>query len=121
MRSTSAKASVTSAKYEPRRPERNASAPMTAPTAAPAKIPNAKAGQAFTREAPWREGGNIGAGAKNRRRTEGVRAAVPAEQVPALPDQRDEQREDEEVQHHVRGGDERHRGEQRQRDEDRQK
>ncbi len=48
MRSTSAKASVTSAKYEPFSPERNVSTPMTAPTSAPAAIPMRKPSQALT-------------------------------------------------------------------------
>ena len=38
MRSTSAKARVTSEKYEPLSPERKVSAPMTAPTKAPAAM-----------------------------------------------------------------------------------
>ena len=48
MRSTSAKASVTSAKYELRSPARNVSPPMMAPTAAPAAMPTAKPIQALT-------------------------------------------------------------------------
>ena len=39
IRSTSAKASVTSAKYEPFNPDRKLSAPITAPTSAPAAMP----------------------------------------------------------------------------------
>jgi hypothetical protein len=48
MRNTSAKASVTSAKYEPLRPERNVRKPITTPTTAPAAMPSAKANQALT-------------------------------------------------------------------------
>jgi hypothetical protein len=48
MRSTSAKASVTSAKYDPLSPARKLSAPMIAPTKAPAAIAKPKAIQALT-------------------------------------------------------------------------
>ena len=48
MRSTSAKASVTSAKYELRSPARKASPPMIAPMTAPAAMPAANPSQALT-------------------------------------------------------------------------
>jgi hypothetical protein len=48
MRSTSANASVTRAKYEPFSPERKVSAPIAAPTSAPPAIPSANAIQALT-------------------------------------------------------------------------
>jgi hypothetical protein len=48
MRKTSAKAKVTSAKYEPRNPARKLSTPMPAPTAPPAAMAIGQASQGFS-------------------------------------------------------------------------
>ena len=42
---------------------------------------------------------------------EGILPAIAAEHVPALPDQRDQQRDDEEIEHDIGGSDQRHRRE----------
>ena len=63
--------------------------------------------------------GDIGAGAEERRMAERILAAIAAEQVPALPDQRDQQRHHQEIEHDVGRRDQRHGGEQRHGDQDR--
>src|SRR5579885_2420490 len=58
-------------------------------------------------------GGDVGAGAEERRMAERVLPAVAADDVPALPGKRDHQRHHEEIEHDVGVHDERHSGEQR--------
>ena len=113
MRSTSAKASVTSAKYEPCRPERNARQPIAAPTQRAGRDAEHERGPGVDAVADLQDRGRIGAGAEERGMPEGILPAIAAEHVPALPDQRDQQRDDQEVEHGVRGDDQRHRGEHR--------
>src|SRR5262249_28219756 len=52
--------------------------------------------------------GDVGAGAEERRMAEGILPAIPAEHVPALSDQRNQQRDDEEIEHDVGGNEQRH-------------
>ena len=64
-------------------------------------------------------GGDIGAGAEERRMAERILAAIAAEEIPALPGERDQQRHHQEIEHDVRRRDQRHGGEQRHGDQDR--
>src|SRR5438128_447489 len=64
------------------------------------------------------DAGGVGGGAEEGRMAERVLPAVAAEHVPALPDQRDQERDDQEIQHDVRSGDERHARKQRDHSQD---
>ena len=74
---------------------------MTAPTSAPAAMPSAKPEPGVDAVAHLQDRGDIGAGAEERGVAERILPAVAAEHVPALPDQRDQQRHHQEVQHDV--------------------
>ena len=54
------------------------------------------------------DGGRVGAGAEEGGMAERILPAIAAEQVPALADQRDQQRDHQEVEHDVGRGDQRH-------------
>ena len=108
MRSTSAKASVTSAKYEPRRPERKRQRADDGADQRAGRDADREARPGVDAVAHLQDRRHIGAGAEEGRVAERILPAIAAEHVPALPDQRDQQRDDQEVEHDVRLRDERH-------------
>ena len=101
MRSTSAKASVTSAKYEPRRPERNVSPPTIAPTSAPPRNAEREGDPGIDAVAHLQHRSDISAGAEEGGVTERILSAIAAEHVPALAGKRNHQRDDEKIQRYV--------------------
>ena len=94
---------------------------MIAPTAAPTAMPAAKADPGIDAVAHLQDGGDVGAGAEEGGVAEGILPAIAAQDVPALPGQRDQQRHDEKIQRHVRLNKQRHDGERRDHQGDRQK
>ena len=103
MRSTSAKASVTRAKYEPLKPERKRQRADHRADERAGGDAEHEAGPGVDAVARLQDGGDIGAGTEEGRMAEGVLPAIAAEHVPALAHERDQQRDDQEVEHDVRG------------------
>ena len=113
MRNTSAKASVTSAKYEPLQPGAEAQRADHGADQRAGGDPDAEAEPGVDAVAHLQDGGHIGAGAEECRVAERILPAIAAEQVPALADQRDQERHHQKIEHDIGRGDQRHGREQR--------
>src|SRR5258708_9725997 len=110
MRSTSANASVTRAKYEPFNPERKVSTDRGADQRA-AGDPERERGPGVDAVAHLQDGSDIRAGPEEGRMTEGILPAIATKHVPALPHQRDQQCDDEKIEHGIGSGEQWHRRE----------
>ena len=120
MRSTSAKASVTSEKYEPFRPGAESHSADDSADCCTRRNADDKSEPGIHIVAHLKNGRRIGSGAEEGRVTERILPAVAAEQIPSLSGESNQERHHQKIQHYIGRGDEGHQRKQRQDAEDSQ-